>query len=141
MIDPTSPVAAIPRRAGLYAYYALGLLTCLNLLDYLDRYIIAAVQSLVRRDFEISDARFGLFGTLFFLVYLATAPIFGYLGDRFPRRGILALGAILWSAATVGSALASSYLWLLLARGVVGIGEASFGTISPAFLADLFPVE
>jgi predicted MFS family arabinose efflux permease len=137
----TSPPAAIPRRNGLHAYYALGLLTCLNLLDYLDRYIIAAVQSLVRKDFTISDARFGLFGTLFFLVYLLTAPVFGYLGDRFPRRGILALGAILWSAATAGSALASSYLWLLLARGMVGIGEASFGTISPAFLSDLFPVE
>lgn len=139
MRPPVSP--AVSRRAGATAYYALGLLTCLNLLDYLDRYIIAAVQSLVRRDFEISDARFGLFGTLFFLVYLATAPVFGYLGDRFPRRGILALGALLWSAATVSSALAPSYLWLLLARGMVGIGEASFGTISPAFLADLFPVE
>jgi MFS transporter, Spinster family, sphingosine-1-phosphate transporter len=141
VIDQTSPVAATPRRAGLYAYYALGLLTCLNLLDYLDRYIIAAVQSLVRRDFEISDARFGLFGTFFFLVYLATAPVFGYLGDRYRRRGILALGALLWSAATVGSALAPSYFWLLLARGMVGIGEASFGTIAPAFLSDLFPVE
>ena len=137
----TSPTAAIQRRDGRHAYYALGLLTCLNLLDYLDRYIIAAVQSLVRKDFAISDARFGLFGTLFFLVYLLTAPVFGYLGDRFPRRGILALGAVLWSAATAASALASSYLWLLLARGMVGIGEASFGTISPAFLSDLFPVE
>jgi len=138
-MDRVSP--SVPRRTGAYAYYALGLLTSLNLLDYLDRYIIAAVQSLVRRDFEISDARFGLFGTLFFLVYLATAPIFGYLGDRFPRRGILALGALLWSAATVSSALAPSYFWLLLARGMVGIGDASFGTISPAFLSDLFPVE
>lgn len=141
MTVSATPPTAMPRRNGLHAYYALGLLTCLNLLDYLDRYIIAAVQSLVRKDFAISDARFGLFGTLFFLVYLLTSPVFGYLGDRYPRRGILALGAILWSAATAGSALASSYLWLLLARGMVGIGEASFGTISPAFLSDLFPVE
>jgi len=131
----------IPKRTDPQAYYALGLLTCLNLLDYLDRYIIAAVQSLVRKDFEISDTRFGLFGTLFFLVYLATAPIFGYLGDRYRRRGVLALGALLWSAATIGSALAPSYYWLLLARGMVGIGEASFGTIAPSFLSDLFPVE
>ena len=119
---------------------ALLILTALNLLDYLDRYIIAAVQSLIRRDFEISDARYGFFGTLFFLVYLATAPVFGYLGDRFPRRGILALGAILWSLATAGSSLATAYLPLLLTRGLVGIGEASFGTISPPFLADFFPV-
>jgi sugar phosphate permease len=129
----------IPSGRG-YAGYVLALLTLLNLLDYVDRYIIAAVQSLVRRDFVISDARFGFFGTLFFLVYLVTAPIFGYLGDRFPRRGILALGAILWSLATTGSSLVGSYAGLLLTRGLVGIGEASFGTISPPFLADYFPV-
>jgi MFS transporter, Spinster family, sphingosine-1-phosphate transporter len=131
---------SVPSRPDRYGYYVLTLLTLLNLLDYVDRYIIASVQSLVRRDFFLSDARFGFFGTLFFLVYLATAPVFGYLGDRFPRRGILALGAILWSLATAGSSLVGSYLALLITRGLVGIGEASFGTISPPFLADFFPV-
>ncbi len=128
-------------RVGPYAYYVLGILTLLNLLDYVDRYIIASVQTLVRKDFSVTDAQFGFFGTLFFLVYLATAPVFGYLGDRFPRRGILALGAIVWSLATVASSRATSYGWLLLSRGLVGIGEASFGTISPPFISDYFPVE
>jgi MFS family permease len=136
--DPTGPNGGGGSRA--YARYVLVLLTCLNLLDYLDRYIIASVQSLVRKDFPLSDAEYGLFGTLFFLVYLTTAPVFGYLGDRFPRRGILALGAALWSMATAASALAGSYAWLLASRGLVGIGEASFGTLSPPFLADYFPV-
>ena len=128
-----------PKSSG-YALYTLSLLTTLNLLDYVDRYIIASVGSLIRRDFTISDSQFGLFGTLFFLVYLVTAPLFGYLGDRYPRRAILALGAILWSLATAGAVLAPSYLALLLSRGMVGIGEASFGTLSPPFLADYFPV-
>ncbi|HEV8376099.1 MAG TPA: MFS transporter [Candidatus Polarisedimenticolia bacterium] len=123
-----------------YARYVLALLTLLNLLDYVDRYIIASVGSLIRREFEISDARFGLFGTLFFLVYLLTAPVFGYLGDRFPRRAVMALGAIVWSLATAGAALAPTYLFLLLSRGLVGIGEASFGTLSPPFLADYYAV-
>jgi len=132
----------VTRRAASpgYARYALTLLTALNLLDYIDRYIIASVGSLLRRDFTISDSQFGLFGTLFFLVYLVTAPLFGYLGDRYPRRAILALGAILWSLATAGAVLAPTYLVLLLSRGLVGIGEASFGTLSPPFLADYFPV-
>jgi len=129
-----------PGRTSGYARYVLALLTLLNLLDYVDRYIIASVGSLIRRDIDISDAQFGLFGTLFFLVYLITAPVFGYLGDRFPRRGVLALGAIVWSLATAGAVLAPTYLFLLLSRGLVGIGEASFGTISPPFLADYFPV-
>lgn len=141
-MSPLPSSAAVPSRVdSAYPRYVLGILTCLNLLDYVDRYIIASVQSLVRRDFEITDAQFGFFATFFFLVYLLTAPVFGYLGDRFPRRGILALGALLWSFATVASALAPTYLWLLLSRGLVGIGEASFGTLSPGFLSDYFPVE
>ncbi len=134
---------AVPAEAGearVYAAYVLGLLTCLNLLDYLDRYIIASVQSLIRKDISLTDADYGLFGTVFFLVYLTTAPIFGYLGDRYPRRRILALGAVLWSLATAGAAFAHSYFGLLFSRGLVGIGEASFGTLSPPFLADYFPV-
>ena len=136
-------VAAVPDEpggGGVYPTYVLTLLTCLNLLDYLDRYIIASVQSLVRKDFPLSDADYGLFGTLFFLVYLTTAPIFGALGDRYPRRRILAMGAALWSLATAGSALARSYTGLLFTRGLVGIGEASFGTLSPPFLADYYSV-
>ncbi len=129
-----------PSKSSGYALYTLSLLTTLNLLDYVDRYIIASVGSLIRRDFTISDSQFGLFGTLFFVVYVVTAPLFGYLGDRYPRRAILALGAILWSLATAGAVLAPSYLVLLLSRGLVGIGEASFGTLSPPFLADYFPV-
>jgi MFS transporter, Spinster family, sphingosine-1-phosphate transporter len=137
-----SPTAITDDTGGgrLYASYVLALLTCLNLLDYLDRYIIASVQSLVRKDFPLSDKDYGLFATLFFLVYLTTAPIFGGLGDRYPRRGILAMGAALWSLATAGSALARSYGQLLVTRGLVGIGEASFGTLSPPFLADHYPV-
>jgi MFS family permease len=131
---------AARRPPGVYAIYVLAVLTALNLLDYVDRYIIASVQSLIRDDFPITDAQFGFCGTLFFLVYLGTSPIFGYLGDRHPRRAILALGAVLWSLATAASALAPSYAWLLVSRGLVGIGEASFGTLGPAFLADYFPV-
>src|SRR5262249_25101064 len=79
-----------PPPTTAYTTYVLWILTALNLLDYVDRYIIASVQSLVRRDFPIRDDQFGFFGTLFFIVYFATAPVFGYLGDRFPRRAILA---------------------------------------------------
>jgi len=140
MTSSGPPLAAHDGERVAYARYVLALLTCLNLLDYLDRYIIASVQTLIRKDFPITDADYGLFGTLFFLVYLTTAPVFGHLGDRYPRRRILALGAALWSLATACSAFARSYGVLLLSRGLVGIGEASFGTLSPPFLADFFPV-
>jgi len=74
-------------------------------------------------------------------VYFLTSPVFGYLGDRFGRRRLMAGGAVLWSLATSLTYWVTSYPALLLTRGLVGVGEASFGTLAPAYLADIFPLE
>ncbi len=88
----------------------------------------------------LSDRAFGFLGTAFFLVYLCASPIFGYLGDRWGRLRLMAGGAVLWSLATSLTFWVGSYPALLLARGAVGVGEASFGTLSPAYLADILPL-
>jgi MFS family permease len=119
---------------------ALIILGSLNLLDYLDRYLIAALGSLVKAEMALSDKAFGFLGTAFFLVYLLTSPLFGYLGDRFGRRNLMAGGAVLWSLATSLTYWVGSYPALVLARGAVGVGEASFGTLAPAYLADILPL-
>jgi MFS family permease len=119
---------------------ALIILTSLNLLDYLDRYLIASLGSLVKGEMGLSDRAFGFLGTAFFLVYLCASPIFGYLGDRWGRLRLMAGGAVLWSLATSLTFWVGSYPALLLARGAVGVGEASFGTLSPAYLADILPL-
>jgi MFS transporter, Spinster family, sphingosine-1-phosphate transporter len=119
---------------------ALIILTSLNLLDYLDRYLIASLGSLVKAEMGLSDQAFGFLGTAFFLVYLCASPIFGYLGDRWGRLRLMAGGAVLWSLATSLTFWVGSYPALLLARGAVGVGEASFGTLSPAYLADILPL-
>ena len=120
---------------------ALIILTSLNLLQYMDRYLIAALGTLVKGEIGLSDQAFGFLGTAFFLVYLLTSPIFGYLGDRWGHVRLMAWGAVLWSLATSWTYWVGSYLTLLLARGAVGVGEASFGTLSPAYLADILPLE
>ena len=79
---------------------ALFILTLLNLLDYLDRYLIASLGSLVKAEMDLSDKAFGFLGTAFFLVYFLASPLFGYLGDRFGRIRLMAWGAALWSLAT-----------------------------------------
>ncbi len=61
---------------------ALLILASLNLLDYLDRYLVASLGSLIKADLHLSDKAFGFLGTAFFLVYFVTSPLFGYLGDR-----------------------------------------------------------
>jgi len=119
---------------------ALLILTSLNLLDYLDRYLIASLGSLVKAEMGLSDRAFGFLGTAFFLVYFLSSPIFGYLGDRYGRIRLMAGGAVLWSLATSLTYWVVSYPTLVLARGLVGVGEASFGTLAPAYLADHLPL-
>jgi MFS family permease len=119
---------------------ALLILAVLNLLDYLDRYLIASMGSLVKAEMALSDRAFGFLGTAFFLVYLFASPIFGYLGDRWGRTHLMAGGAVLWSLATSLTFWVTSYPTLILARGAVGVGEASFGTLAPAYLADILPL-
>lgn len=118
----------------------LLLLTALNLLDYLDRYLIAALGSLVKAELGLSDRAFGFLGTAFFLVYLLTSPLFGWLGDRLGRVRLMAAGAVLWSLATSLTFWVTSYPALLLTRGLVGVGEASYGTLAPALIADRLPL-
>ena len=119
---------------------ALIILTSLNLLDYLDRNLIAALGPLVKAELGLSHRAFGFLTTAFFLVYLCTSPVFGYLGDRWGRIRLMAGGAVLWSLATSLTFWVRSYPALLLARGAVGVGEASFGTLAPAYLSDLLPL-
>lgn len=119
----------------------LALLCAINLLNYVDRYILAAVLPQIQTDFALSDFRLGLLGYAFMVMYLLAAPAFGPLGDRWRRWRLVALGVALWSGATVGTGLARSYRQLLTARAVVGIGEASYGTVAPTLIADAFPPE
>ncbi|MBM4301087.1 MAG: MFS transporter [Deltaproteobacteria bacterium] len=119
---------------------SLLILTSLNLLDYLDRYLVASLGSLIKADLNLSDKAFGFLGTAFFLVYLVTSPLFGYLGDRGGRLRLMAGGAVLWSLATSLTYWVPSYLFLVVTRGLVGVGEASFGTLAPAYLADILPL-
>jgi len=121
-------------------FWAVFVLTGLNLLDYFDRYIVAAVSTLIKEDLGLSARAYGFLGSAFFLVYLVAAPVFGYLGDRFGRRKFMVLGAVVWSLATSMAFWVTTYPGLLLARGLVGMGEASFGTLAPAYLADMLPL-
>jgi MFS transporter, Spinster family, sphingosine-1-phosphate transporter len=123
----------------LYPRAALAILTGLNFLNYIDRSVLFAVQPLVQKEFHRSNAEFGFLTTAFFLVYMFTAPVFGALADRYQRKSLMVGGAIVWSAATLLTAVTFNFKELLIRHAIVGIGEASFVAIAPAFLSDLFP--
>jgi MFS family permease len=121
------------------AIVALLLLTGLNFLNYIDRNVLYAVQPLIEQEFHLDYAQVGFLTSAFFVCYMIAAPLIAPLADRYSRKWIMAAGAFVWSAATLLSAVTHTYHELLLRHVIVGIGEATFVAISPAFLADLFP--
>lgn len=122
-----------------YAGVALTALTIINLLNYLDRYLVSALaQSLKLSSLALDDFQLGLLAPGFLIVYMLSAPAFGAAGDTRSRPRIIALGIACWSLATGLSGAVQSFAALMCARAAVGIGEAAYGTIAPGLLADYF---
>ncbi|MDD2853845.1 MAG: MFS transporter [Desulfuromonadaceae bacterium] len=124
-----------------YRRYALGLLLAVNLLNYIDRQVLFAVFPLIKIDLNLTDTALGFLGSAFMFSYLLFAPLFGWLGDHWSRTRLASGGLAVWSLATALAGFAPGYRTLLAARATVGIGEASFGTVSPGLIADYFPKE
>ena len=120
---------------------ALAVLTGLNLLNYLDRFLPFAVLPALSASLHLSDTRAGLLQTLFMASYILVSPIAGWLGDRRSRFGIAAIGVLIWSAATFGSGLAPAFLALALARALTAVGEASYTVVTPSLISDFYPVD
>jgi MFS family permease len=124
-----------------YRRYALGLLLAVNLLNYIDRQVLFAVFPLIKIDLNLTDTALGFLGSAFMLSYLLFAPLFGWLGDHWSRTRLASGGLVVWSLATALAGFAPGYRTLLAARATVGVGEASFGTVSPGLISDFFPKE
>ena len=134
-----SPENSVRQRGKRTGILALTILAGINLLNYLDRYVVSALlPDLKRAPMHLTDFELGTLMSGFLVVYMLAAPVFGRLGDRGSRPRPIAIGVFLWSLATGLSGLARNYAQLLAARAVVGIGEAAYATIAPSLLADFF---
>jgi MFS transporter, Spinster family, sphingosine-1-phosphate transporter len=125
---------------------ALFLLLAVNLFNYIDRQVLAALEPDIRASFFASNdvnamTKTGLLGVAFFVTYMVSAPILGLLADRFSRWIIIGCAVILWSLASGGSGLAATFGILFATRVCVGIGEGGYGPAAPTILSDLFPIE
>lgn len=128
------------KRIGLSpAAATLALLIALNLLNYIDRYILPGEVTLIQREYGWNDERMGALTTALFLVYMIAAPLTGWLGDRFRRKPLIIAGAVLWSVATLATAWVHDYTTFYIRHALVGVGEATFGIFAPAVLADFYP--
>jgi MFS family permease len=122
----------------VHPYTALLVLTGLNFFNYVDRNVLFATVPLIQREIPATNEQYGDLTFWFFICYMCFAPVVGPLADRYPRKWIIAAGAVLWSFATLLSAVTHTYSELVFRHAIVGIGEATFVTVAPSFIADLF---
>jgi MFS family permease len=125
-------------QTDLHPRTALIVLTALNLLNYVDRNVLFAVQPLIQDEFHVTNLQIGYLTTAFLGFYTIAAPFVGPLADRYSRKIIIALGGVFWSGLTLLTAVTHTYTELLIRHTLVGVGEATFVTIAPTFVADLF---
>jgi MFS family permease len=138
-LEPSQPLPG--------AKWALALLLGINLFNYIDRQILSATLSKIKRDASIFSpddpwilTKLGALTTAFMVAYMCLSPVFGRLGDTVARWLLIGVAVILWSLATGGTGLATGYWVLFFTRCLVGIGEAAYGPVAPAMLSDLYPV-
>jgi predicted MFS family arabinose efflux permease len=139
-LPASAPATTGPGKPALQgATYAVIILTAMNLLNYVDRYVPSAVKVLFQKDLNLTDEQTSYPLTAFVFVYMIASPIFGSLADRGNRKVLIAIGVALWSVATALAAFATGFVSFLIPRAAVGIGEAAYATISPALISDYFP--
>jgi MFS family permease len=133
-----------PAKSGARA--ALGLLVGINLFNYIDRFVLAAVEPNIRATFFAPGdpnamLRTGTLAPAFLLTYMIAAPVLGFLADRFSRWLIVGVCVILWSFATAASGFAATFAALFITRIFVGIGEGGYGPAAPTILSDYFATQ
>jgi len=152
--SPTYSVGISSPRQSYRNTITVAILVYVNLINYMDRLTIAGILDPIQKEFGANNAMMGLLQTAFILSYMIFAPIFGYLGDRYSRRNIMAFGVFLWAIFTLigsfmsgspenqGKRWANMDFWAFLgSRAMVGIGEASYSTIAPTLISDMFVKE
>ncbi|XP_043489593.1 protein spinster isoform X1 [Polistes fuscatus] len=116
----------------------VSILCFINLINYMDRFTVAGMLTKIKDDFNIGYDKSGLLQTAFIISYMIFAPLFGYLGDRYNRKTIMGIGVFLWSLTTLIGSFMTTFETFLIFRAMVGIGEASYSTIAPTLISDLF---
>jgi MFS family permease len=124
------------------AWWTVAVLTFTYIVSFVDRTILGLLIEPIKADLALSDTQIGLVqGMAFGLFYAAMGLPLGWLADRTSRRGLIAVGATLWCAATAACGLASSFVQLFLARIAVGVGEAALSPAAMSIISDSFPKE
>jgi MFS family permease len=131
-----------PEHSVRYAWYVAGLLTLVQIVSYLDRFLPSLLVQPIKHALNLSDFQIGLLlGPAFIIFYVTLGLPLGWLADRINRRAILAVGIAIWCTMTAAGAVANSFLTLFLTRLGVGVGEACVAPVSISLISDYFTRE
>lgn len=135
---PSLERARVKPEGPLREWLDISILCFVNVINYCDRYTLATHIPAIQDKFDIKNDMAGLLQSTFVFAYMIIAPVFGYLGDRYNRRLLMALGVVIWNTANLASSFVTRFWPMLLLRGLAGIGQSSYTTIAPTLISDLF---
>src|SRR4029077_3014615 len=124
-----------------YQIRLLAVLALINFVNFAARQVFVPIIPLLRNDLHVSDAELGSLQTFLLLVLAVGSIPFGFFADRFSRKAIIAIGIVCWSAANFAGGLTSSFLFFLIARSFVGLGEAAYAPAAQSMISGGFPQE
>ena len=134
-------MASNPIPLSSYQIRLLAVLALINFVNFADRQVVVPLLPLLRQQMNLSDAQLGSLQT-WLLVVLAVASIpCGLFADRMSRTQIIAAGVAVWSLATIACGFASSFMLLLIARALIGVGEAAYAPAAQSMISDSFPYQ
>jgi MFS family permease len=152
-----SPASRPAEHALPGARAALVLLLAINMFNFIDRQVLASVETDIEEAFfpesdyprdpvtkerldKTIEGKIGSLNSAFMFSYMIIAPLFGWLADRTSRWLLIGIGVLLWSLASGASGLATGFVVLWITRCFVGIGEGAYGPVAPTLISDLYPV-
>ena len=122
------------------AYRLLFFLTLLNLLNFVDRQLIASFANFIVPDLGLTDTQYGFLTTVPFIVFYSIAGLFmGVLADMVNRPKLIAFGVALWSVFTALTGVAKGFVSMAIPRMFIGVGESILTPTSMSLLSDTFP--
>src|SRR6266567_6009021 len=129
--------SAAPSTFGAnYKWTIVLLLWIVSFFNYADRSAVTAIFPILRADYHFTDAELGLLGSSFLWVYACSAPIVGFLGDRFSRKAIIIGGLVFWSMITFVTPFGGTIGAFIFFRALTGLGEASYYPAGTSMISD-----
>jgi MFS family permease len=134
-------MSSSPIPLSRYQYRLLAVLTLINFVNFAARVVIVPLIPMLRVSLNASDDQLGSLHTVLYIVLAIGSMFFGLFADRFSRKLVIGIGILSWSLATFAGGLATSFLFLLVTRSFVGLGEAAYAPAAQSMISGGFPTE